>query len=115
MYESTRHHVLWQRRDYHTQLEKALRNHTGLVVPLYDAVHRKLHIEVPPPPKPNSRLILGALAMLDELPNSTLAKPPETVLALSEHFLDQDDRLAQRLGHHLLNQSAYIQEGYYDK
>ena len=111
--EVNRHHLFHARAWYKTPLEKALRQHDGLVVPMYVGVHKELHANVQPPPKPNQRLILGALACLDDLPGSTLAHPPQAVLALTEHFLEQDDRLAQRLGHSLLEQASYIQEGYW--
>lgn len=78
---------------------------------MYHPVHRELHAELQPPPRPNSNLILGALSLLDDLPSRTLRNPAETVLALSEHFLEQDNNLSQRLGHHLLKQSAFITEG----
>lgn len=80
---------------------------------MFEVIHRELHANLPPPPRPDSRLILGALGMLDGLSSSTLSNPPETVLALSEHFLLQDNDLAKRLGHHLLKQAGYIKEGYY--
>jgi len=107
------HHVLWCRRWYKTPLEKAIRGHTGLVVPMYVGTHRELHANLAPPPKPNSRIILGSLAMLNELSFKTLSDPRQTVLALTEHMLEKDDRSAQRIGHHLLKQLAFIEEGYY--
>ncbi len=80
---------------------------------MYEQVHRELHADLPPPPRPNSAQILGALGMLDTLSSKTLSSPPETVLALSEHFLVQDNETAHKLGYHLLKQAGFIMEGYY--
>lgn len=113
MAEYNCHHSFWNRSWYRSPIQRALRQHEGLVVPMYEQVHRDLHADMPPPPRPNSAQILGALGMLDRLSSQTLSRPPETVLALSEHFLLQDDSTAQRIGHHLLRQSAWIAEGYY--
>lgn len=115
MESSSRHHVLFEKRWYHTPLEKHVRNHYGLLVPMYLQPHRELHANVQPPPKPNQRLLLATAELLDNLPNSTLANPPQVVLAVAEDMLGRDDKLAQRIGHNLLEQSGYIEEGYYSR
>lgn len=107
------HHVFWQRKWYRTPLEKVLRSHRGLVVPLHRGVHKELHAEVLPPPKPKSFLIMGALEFLESVPITTLDNPPELCTALSEHFLGQDGKMAQKIGENLVAQQVYIAEGYY--
>lgn len=107
------HHVFWQRRWYKTPLEKVLRSHRGLVIPLFEPVHNELHAQLLPPPKPSSRMIMGALEFLETLPATTLDTPPELCTALSEHFLAIDTKVAQRIGQNLVEQQVFIAEGYY--
>lgn len=107
------HHALWQRASYKSPLEKRLRNHPLLKTPVYKDVHKDLHAELCPPPKPTPELICGMLLVLNEL--ETVPRPQvDATLALSEFCLERDDRTAQRLGHHLLNQVGFLIEGYYD-
>ena len=49
----TRHHALWERRSYKTPIEKRVRNMGMMIVSLNGVDHQMLHINVPPPPKPN--------------------------------------------------------------
>jgi hypothetical protein len=111
--EVNSHHVLWCRKWYKTPIEKTLRSHQGLIVPMYQDVHRQLHAALDPPPKPNSRIILGSLAMLNELSFRTLSDPRQTTMALAEHLLENEESKAQRIGHHIVKQLAFIEEGYY--
>lgn len=53
----SRHHVAFERRSYKTRLETLYRNMGGMVVLLDSQVHRELHTEVAPPPKPNHHLM----------------------------------------------------------
>ena len=53
----SRHHVAFERRSYKTRLETLYRNMGGMVVLLDSQVHRELHAEVAPPPKPNHHLM----------------------------------------------------------
>jgi len=108
------HHALWTRTSYKTSLEKALRNHQGLIVPLLVPVHKELHARIDPPPKPDKRLIIGSLEMLDDLPLSMLTNEPETITAYSEWLLEQRDGLATRIGKHLVRQLVFIERGYYN-
>ena len=108
------HHTFWTRASYKTSLEKALRNHDGLVVPLLVPVHRELHAHIDPPPKPDKRLIISSLEFLDDLPLSTLTNEPETISALAEHYSSLRNGLATRIGKHLCRQLVYIERGYYN-
>ena len=106
------HHLFWQRANFKTPLEKQLRNHRLLKTPLYVDVHKDLHADLPPPPKPNAELICGMLLVLNEL--EPVPRPEiDATLALSEFCLERDDRTAKRIGHHLLAQAVYLTEGYY--
>lgn len=108
------HHALWNRVWYKTSLEKALRNHDGLVVPLLIPEHRELHANIDAPPKPDRRLIISSLEFLDDLPASTLTNEPETIAAYSEHLFAQRNGLATRIGKNLVRQLVYIERGYYN-
>lgn len=68
-------------------------------------IHKDLHAEVPPPPKPSARLIYGALGALAQLDPQN---PMDVTLGLSEHFLGVDSNLAHRIGHNLLQQATYL-------
>lgn len=81
-----------------------------MVVP----VHNELHARMPPPPKPSTEQIVGALCFLGELPDTTLSYPPETVEQLAGHFMEQQNNLAKRFGKHLLGQLKYLEQGYVD-
>lgn len=109
-----RHHCLWARNHYKTSLEKALRNHDGLVVPLLVPIHRELHAHIDPPPKPDKRLIMGSLEFLDDLLLSTLTNEPDTIRAYSEYLFEQKMGLATRIGKNLVRQLVYIDRGYYN-
>ena len=100
------HHLFFNKSYYKSRLEKQFRTHSALVIPMELQVHRDLHAEVPPPPKPSARLIYGAIGALSTLDTF---EPVNTVLTLSEHFLSIDNNLAHRIGHNLLMQAGYIQ------
>jgi len=104
--ETSRHHVFFNRSYYKSRLEKQFRTHKALVIPMDVQIHKDLHAEVPPPPKPSPRLIYGAIGVLSTLDTF---EPVNTVLTLSEHFLELDSNLAHRIGHNLLHQAGYIQ------
>lgn len=47
----TRHHTLWERREYaKTTLPNRLREHPGMVIPLPRSDHDQLHLEIAPLP-----------------------------------------------------------------
>jgi hypothetical protein len=50
---TSRHHIFWERKDYHTPQEKRFREAAGMVLRLEQTVHRELHEEIAPPPKPS--------------------------------------------------------------
>lgn len=50
---TSRHHTLFNRCDYKTPLEKRFRESAGMVLRLEQTVHRELHEEIKPPPKPS--------------------------------------------------------------
>ena len=107
------HHALWQRAWYKSPIEKCLRTHRGLIVPIQIEVHKELHADIPPPPKPSGRLILGALAMLDELPTRILADPPQAIGYLHDHWSRMHDQRANRIAENIGQQLVYIEEGFY--
>lgn len=107
------HHVLWNRVWYKTSLERALRSHDGLVVPILVPVHKELHANIDAPPKPDRDLIIGSLEMLDDLPQSVVTNPLETVNTYAEWLLARQAKLAGRIGANLMRQIPYLEEGYY--
>lgn len=53
----SKHHAIFERRDYKTPTEKTFRGMGGLVILMANHQHRELHAHVPPPPKPNPDLM----------------------------------------------------------
>lgn len=51
---------------------------------------------------------------MDNLPSQTLRRPVEAIEALTEHFYDQDERLAQAIAQNLDKQLIFIREGVYE-
>jgi len=113
MERPSRHHVYSERRWYKTPLEKYVRNHFGMLVPLYLEPHKELHAKTPPPPKPNQRLLLMTAKLLDDLPNSTLSNQPAVIREVAEAHLHLNDKLAQRIGENFMQQLEFIDAGYY--
>ena len=108
-----KHHLWWNRSWYRTPTLRALRQHSLCMNELYVDVHKELHAELPPPPKPSPELAMGAIVLLDEMRNEGHTDPIDVHMALSEHFLGQDSNLSQRIGHHILHQAVFVQEGLY--
>ena len=48
-----RHHVWFTRREYRTPIERQVRNMGAFIVMVNAVDHQEMHIQVPPPPKPN--------------------------------------------------------------
>lgn len=109
--ETSVHHTFWNRAWYRTPVLRALRNHTLVKTALYVPAHRELHAQLPPPPKPNPEMAIGAVILLDELKNDGDTNPVDAHLALSEYFLQMDSALGGRIGHHILKQTGFIMEG----
>lgn len=109
--EYTVHHMWWNRAWYKAPILKSLRNHPLSKNALYAPIHRDLHAELRPPPKPSPEMAMGAILLLDELRDAQQTDPVNVHLALSEHFLEQDSTLAGRIGHHLLMQAGFVREG----
>lgn len=105
-----RHHAIFQRRDYLTPLEKAFRQHDGLVVPMYLNAHSELHARVVVPPKLPKIAMENAIYFLDTL--DCLENPLATITALTDHLADQESGDCTRLAKNLIRQMVYIEGGY---
>lgn len=107
--EINKHHPIHERRSYTTYEEKRFRN--GIIVPMYVEAHRDLHGYVDAPPKPTREQILGALAMIDDLPHRVRQDPVELVQCTSDYFLSDRSALAQAMGENLARQLVFIEHG----
>lgn len=94
-----RHHTFWMRRDYKTPIERAFRNHHGLVIPVDVDVHAELHANLYPPPKPHRELMLGILNNLEEY---NLANPLDG-LEITIDYLETG-----RIRKHLIQQLGFL-------
>lgn len=107
--EINRHHPIHERKSYRTIEEKRFRN--GIIVPMYVEAHRDLHGYVDAPPKPTREQILGALAMIDDLPSRIQQNPVELVQCTADYFLSDRSALAQAMGENLTRQLVFIEHG----
>lgn len=62
------HHVMWEKKHYKAENYRDLRNHPVMKHTLLIPVHRALHAEIPPPPRPNIGLLFTMLNHLDHIP-----------------------------------------------
>jgi len=112
--EVNRHHAFFTRCWYRTKPERELRQHKGLIVPMWITVHDDLHANIPPPPKPNARVVAQALHYLGELPDVVTNDPVRCIGELADFLYSRSDRVAERIGENLTKQLVYIQEGFHD-
>lgn len=100
--ETNRHHTFWQRRSYKTPLERAFRNHQGLVIPTPIDQHRDLHAHLLPPPKPSRDLMVGIINNLERPIRGRLDG-----LLFTLDYLDTQSQ-AENLSAHLTKQLGYL-------
>lgn len=101
-----RHHAIWPRRKQHTPLERAFRNHPGLVIPDVDIDrHRELHIALMPPPKISHQLMINLIDMLDA---ASLERPTEGIELAIRHCYIDDTNEGMRMGKHLYRQLGFL-------
>jgi len=105
--------MFWNRAWYKAPGLRALRSHPLAINELYIPVHKELHDKMKPPPKPSPELAMGAVCLLNEMQAEGFTEPIDVHMALSEHFLSQDNNLSQRIGHHILHQAGFVKEGLY--
>ena len=91
MNKESRHHVLWNRRDYATQKEKCLRSHQGMIALIPNELHFEkypdsVHALVEAPPKPELAFIIGGLALLDSKPHSFLQYAENVIAMMADYF-----------------------------
>ena len=96
-----RHHSFWMRRNYKTPLERAFRNHHGLVIPTDVDLHKELHAHMSPPPKPNRDLMIG---IINNLEDHHLTHPLDGLLFTIDYVEDRNERLTN----HLVTQLGYL-------
>jgi len=112
MSELNVHHTFYNRAWYRTPILRILRQHPLVITTMDVGVHKELHANVPPPPRPSPDIAIGAVCLLDELKESDTKDPVLVHMTLAEHLLTQDNKLAHRIGRNILLQTGYIGEGY---
>lgn len=108
-----RHHVFHSKRWYRHGFERTnFRNHKGLLVPMPIELHKDLHANVPPPPKPLRWMMHQCIEVLDATAPTEHAWG---VLAAQEYFYDLADSyrtgeadIAHRIANNLSQQLGYI-------
>ena len=112
--ETSRHHTFYNRAWYRTPILRQLRNHPLAITPIPIAIHKNLHAELSTPPRPRPDIAIGALCVLEDIAEQGITDPVVAHLYLTEHLLESRDRLANRIGRHILLQTGYIQEASHD-
>jgi hypothetical protein len=114
------HHLVWERRQYTTPIEKTYRSLGALMVPLHTQVHRDLHHHIPPPPKPSRDAMLAVLVHVEDWASSKQQGSPSSVAKISDFY----STLAERsdppergnnlaIATHLMAQLQFVEKGYY--
>jgi len=109
MAEHNIHHSIWKRSDYKTPSERAFREHKGLKTRMYVEGHCELHSKILPPTKLSAREMMGALSVLDSMPDIILNDSLATVRALAD-YLGQRSHREESVAVNLLKQAVYIEE-----
>ena len=108
-----RHHVLFNRRDHERsgRMQRALRRHPGLIIPLPVLVHRELHREVPPVQVPSKDLAGVLIGELDSNPSTGF----KAVVDRLGELAAKDGRMSEeafRISNNLIVQANFIEEVY---
>lgn len=103
--EVNHHHVWFNRRRYTSPLDKKFRNLGGFVLPTLLQPHRELHAAVPPPQKPDARLMRATIQFAAGIRNENVY---DQYLSLAT-FLE--DRAPDRIVENLQAQTPFILEG----
>ena len=111
--EPNRHHSFFNRAWYRTPILRRLRSHPLMVTEMCVDVHKDLHANIPPPPKPSPDLAVGALCLLNDMKEEGTDQVSAHI-ELSEYFLSGNTHTARRIGDNLLRQTVYIIDGKVD-
>lgn len=108
--------MLWERNEYKTPQEKALRCHQGLVATIPSRLHYQgfpgsVHERLDAPPKPDIMYIIGATALLDRQTDGFLRNPVYTVDMVAHYFAGNDE---EQLANHLLMQLEIFGQDVYN-
>lgn len=108
-----RHHVLWTRREQQkTRMNRLLRNHPGLIIPLPVHIHRDLHAEIPPPIVPSPPLAESMLSAINRQPFNEMFS---AVIKHLAEVVEADGRWseqASQLGFNFLDQAEIMGQVY---
>lgn len=116
--KTDRHHIFHERRWYTTEADLALReNHLMIPRMSYDLHHNGIHADLAPPPKPRHDMVLGALAVLQELPRGI--NHIEAIRDVGAYFealghgaiLCSSRVLALQIGENIFEQLEYVKRG----
>lgn len=116
--KTDRHHILFERNWYVTEADKALREQHLLIPRLhYDVHHNGIHADLLPPPKPRHDMVLGALAVMQELPKGI--GHLEAIRDVGAYFealghgaiLCSSRALALQIGENIFEQLEYVKRG----
>jgi len=108
-----RHHVLWTRREQQkTRMNRLLRNHPGLIIPLPVSVHRDLHAEIPPPIVPPPPLAESILTAINGQPFNNMFSVAIRHLAELTEAGGRWSEPASQLGFNFLDQAEIMSSVY---
>lgn len=99
------HHLFWMRRDYKDSVGRTFRNQKGLMIPTPVDLHRNLHANLSPPPKPRRDLMLGAISVLSDYSGSDRLYGLNSMI---DYFDSKSQPEAPRIAEHLIEQLGYL-------
>ncbi len=117
MSEYQMHHANWTRRSWtnaHDKSLRAMRKHSGLIVPVFEANHRLLHAELEPTPMPVRPV---ALDLLEEIGEFRFGADRVEIFKQATRFLMAEAmrnpkpyyaESCRKLGGHYLQQLGFI-------
>lgn len=94
----SKHHTLWERREYQRHsVQKRLREHPGMIIPIPRRDHDQLHMEVEALPVISDNLARVALTHLAGMDWQIASDRPRLDMfdSLTEHFYSQSYRLGR--------------------
>lgn len=109
-----KHHVMYERRNYKSKVERRFRNMGGLVVPTLIENHRELHATLRPPKKPRIEMIYDVIDIMQ----GNHYEGTEGVYVAQEYFYNnahtnrspQRASLALGIANHLGKQLVFLEK-----
>lgn len=104
------HHVWFNRCEYKEPIAHQFREFEGFVVPMLKVVHKELHDDVLPPPKPSEEQMIGCLGFIALNTQETTPDPLWAVERAIQYFTFEEETGVRD---NLVQQMEYLSRGFY--